>query len=69
MSEKAKTLLEYTLNNKEEYDEVYKYIKDNIIEPKRNIFINQEILFANVKELYKRSTNLETIINEIAKEV
>lgn len=69
MSEKAKTLLEYTLNNKEEYDEVYKYIKDNIIEPKRNIFINQEILFANVKELYKRSTNLETIIKEIAKEV
>ena len=69
MSEKAKTLLEYTLNNKEEYDEVYKYIKDNIIEPKRNIFINQEILFANVKELYKRSTNVETIIKEIAKEV
>ena len=69
MSEKAKTLLEYTLNNKEEYDEVYKYIKDNIIEPKRNIFINQEILFANEKELYKRSTNLETIIKEIAKEV
>lgn len=69
MSEKAKTLLEYALNNKEEYDEVYKYIKDNIIEPQRNIFINQEILFANVKELYKRSTNLETIIKEIAKEV
>ena len=69
MNKEVKDLLEYALNNKQKYDEVYKYIKDNIIEPKENVFINPKILFANVNELYKRCTQLEVIVKEIAKKI
>ena len=34
MSENSKGLLEYALNEKPKYDEVYKYLKNNLIEPK-----------------------------------
>lgn len=73
MSENSKGLLEYALNEKPKYDVVYKYLKDNLIEPKlepgqMGHFINQEILLANTKELYHRAMMLETIINELAKE-
>lgn len=71
--QKNKDLLEYALNEKPKYDEVYKYIRDNLIEPKlepgqMGRFINQEILLTNTKELYHRAMMLETIINELAKE-
>lgn len=73
MSENSKGLLEYALNEKPKYDEVYKYLKNNLIEPKlelgqMGVFINQEVLFTNVKELYHRAMTLETIIKELAKE-
>lgn len=73
MSENSKGLLEYALNEKPKYDEVYKYLKNNLIEPKlelgqMGVFINQEVLFTNVKELYHRAMTLETIINELSKE-
>ena len=68
MNEGSKTLLKYVLNEKPKYDEMYKYIINNIIEPKQNLFINQQILFANIKQLYTRASNLEAILKEIAKE-
>lgn len=68
MSEDSKILLKYASNEKSKYDEVYNYIMNNVIEPKRNTFINQEVLFTNIKQLYKRAATLEAIIKEIAKE-
>lgn len=68
MNQENKDLLEYALNEKPKYDEVYKYIINNIIEPKGNLFINQAIMFENIKQLYTRATNLEAILKEIAKE-
>lgn len=73
MNQENKDLLEYVLNEKPKYDEVYKYLKDNLIEPKLELgqmghFINQEILLANTKELYHRAMMLETIINKLAEE-
>lgn len=73
MNQENKHLLEYVLNEKPKYDEVYKYLKNNLIEPKlelgqMGVFINQEVLFTNVKQLYHRAMILETIINELAKE-
>ena len=73
MKKENKDLLVYALYEKPKYDVVYKYLKDNLIEPKlelgqMGVFINQEILLTNTKELYRRSMILETIINELAKE-
>lgn len=73
MNEDSKALLNYVLNEKPKYDEVYKYLKDNLIEPKlepgqMGVFINQEVLFTNVKQLYHRAMTLETIINKLEKE-
>ena len=68
MNQENKDLLKYALNEKPKYDEVYKYIKDNVIEPKLNSFINKKVLFTNIEQLYTRAANLEAIINEIAKE-
>ena len=73
MSEDSKALLEYALNEKHKYDEVYKYIKDNIVEPKlepgqMGYFINREVLHTNIEQLYHRAMMLETIFNELVKE-
>ena len=66
--EEIKELLEYALNEKPKYNEVYTYIKDNIIEPKENRFINKEVLYANIEQLYNRARVLETIFEKLMKE-
>lgn len=68
MNQENKILLEYALNEKPKYDKVYKYIRDNIVEPKGNVFINKEVLYTNIEQLYKRARLLEMILNKIAKE-
>lgn len=68
MNQENKDLLEYALNEKPKYDEVYKYIRDNIVEPKGNVFINKEVLYTNIEQLYNRARLLEMILNKIAEE-
>lgn len=68
MNQENKDLLEYALNEKPKYDEVYKYIRDNIVEPKGNAFINKEVLYTNIEQLYNRARLLEMILNKIAEE-
>ena len=68
MNQENKDLLEYALNEKPKYDEVYKYIRDNIVEPKGNAFINKEVLYMNIEQLYNRARLLEMILNKIAEE-
>ena len=68
MNQENKDLLEYALNEKPKYDEVYKYIRDNIVEPKRNAFINKEVLYTNIEQLYNRAMLLEMILNKMAEE-
>lgn len=68
MSENSKGLLEYALNEKPKYDEVYKYIRDNIVEPKGNAFINKEVLYTNIEQLYNRARLLDMIPSKIAEE-
>lgn len=68
MNQENKDLLEYALNEKPKCDEVYKYIRDNIVEPKGNAFINKEVLYTNIEQLYNRARLLEMILNKIAEE-
>lgn len=68
MNQENKDLLEYALNEKPKFDEVYKYIRDNIVEPKGNVFINKEVLYTNIEQLYNRARLLEMILNKIAEE-
>lgn len=68
MNQENKDLLEYALNEKPKYDEVYKYIRDNIVEPKGNAFINKEVLYTNIEQLYNRARLLDMILSKIAEE-
>ena len=68
MNQQNKDLLEYALNEKPKYDEVYKYIRDNIVEPKGNAFINKEVLYTNIEQLYNRARLLDMILSKIAEE-
>lgn len=68
MNQENKDLLEYALNEKSKYDEVYKYIRDNIVEPKGNGFLNKEVLYTNIEQLYNRARLLDMILSKIAEE-
>lgn len=68
MNQENKDLLEYALNEKPKYDEVYKYIRDNIVEPKGYAFINKEVLYTNIEQLYNRARLLDMILSKIAEE-
>lgn len=68
MNQENKDLLEYALNEKPKYDVVYKYIRDNIVEPKGNAFINKEVLYTNIEQLYNRARLLDMILSKIAEE-
>lgn len=66
MEDNIKTLLEYAFEEKSKYTEVYNYI-EKIINPVEPSFINQEVLFANINQLYNRAKLLEEIINRLIK--
>lgn len=73
MNKENEILLEYLSNEKPKYENVYKYIKDNIIEPKLEFgipgkFINTEVLDANIKQLYHRAMMLEMVITKLKEE-
>ena len=73
MNKENEILLEYLSNEKPKYENVYKYIKDNIIEPKLEFgipgkFINTEVLEANIKQLYHRAMMLEMVITKLKEE-
>ena len=68
MKQENKDLLEYALNEKPKYDEVYEYIRDNIVEPKGNGFLIKEVLYTNIEQLYNRARLLDMILSKIAEE-
>lgn len=67
MENDIKILLEYAQNEKPKYKEVYEYI-EKIINPIESSFINQEVLFTNINQLYNRAKLLEEIINRLMRE-